>query len=58
MDNAHINKTRKFPGMTLDQLKAAVVEGTSVNLEAIKKEVADRESGKSIHFKTPQVSWS
>ncbi len=55
MDSAHVNKTRKFGAYTLEQLKAAVVEGTSTNLEAIKTEVADRESGKSVHFKTPQV---
>jgi hypothetical protein len=66
MDAAQTRR-RKFPSMTTDALKVAVMDyqmGIHKNgapapglVEAMIQEVKDRQSGVSKHFKVPQVGW-
>lgn len=57
--------TRKFPSMTTEALKIAVIDyqlgihpcGTPApgHVEAMIEEVKARESGRSVHYKVPQI---
>ena len=54
---------RKFPHMILKQLQESVKKNISQDYtietrDAMTQEIADRVSGKSKHFITPQVKWS
>ncbi len=70
MDSANqFNSNRKFPGYTLAQLEHAIANPRPLELphspeymaerkkikEMMVKEIEDRKSGKSKHFRTPQV---
>ena len=62
MDAAYKNPTRMFPGYTLAELKASVARYEAADMiddvahyNKIKTEVANRESGKSVHFVVPQI---
>lgn len=56
MDSAH-KSARKFPGYTLADLKQAARYSGRATPEML-QEIADRESGVSKPFVTPQVEWT
>jgi hypothetical protein len=49
---------RMFPSYTLAELIERLPNASPENQPIMAKEIADRQSGVSIHVPTPQVSWS